>query len=68
VPNSPTGVVVGERRGMAGAAQVLEIPTNEGPLSVQHRLDNGGTSSTRYGIVPFEFKRDVLPGHRNHFR
>ncbi len=68
VPGSPTGVVTmnGEPWSpTTGNSQlpVLEIPTNE-----TVRFDLVSTDVVHsFWIVQFEFKRDVIPGHPNHF-
>jgi len=68
VPGSPTGVVTenGEPWSpQTGNSQlpVLVIPENE-----TVRFDLVSTDVIHaFWIVPFEFKRDVIPGHPNHF-
>jgi cytochrome c oxidase subunit 2 len=63
VPNSPTGVVVENGEPWPAQLPVLEIPTNE---TVRFNLVSTDVVHS-FWIVPFEFKRDVLPGHPNHF-
>jgi cytochrome c oxidase subunit 2 len=69
VPNSPTHVVTmnGEPWSpTTGNKQlpVLVIPENE---SVRFDLVSADVIHA-FWIVPFEFKRDVIPGHPNHFQ
>jgi cytochrome c oxidase subunit 2 len=69
VPNSPTHVVTmnGEPWSpVTGNKQlpVLVIPENE---SVRFDLVSTDVIHS-FWIVPFEFKRDVIPGHPNHFQ
>ncbi|HEX9539742.1 MAG TPA: cytochrome c oxidase subunit II, partial [Streptosporangiaceae bacterium] len=63
VPSSPTGVVVENGEPWPGQQPVLEIPTNE---TVRFNLVSTDVVHS-FWIVPFEFKRDVIPGHPNHF-
>ncbi len=63
VPNSPTGVVTENGEPWPGRLPVLEIPTNE---TVRFNLVSTDVIHS-FWIVPFEFKRDVIPGHPNHF-
>ena len=63
VPVSPLGVVVENGVPWPGQLPVLEIPTNE---TVRFNLVSTDVVHS-FWIVPFEFKRDVLPGHPNHF-
>jgi cytochrome c oxidase subunit 2 len=68
VPGSPTGYVT--ENGLPWSPQtgnsqlpVLVIPENE-----TVRFDLVSTDVIHaFWIVPFEFKRDVIPGHPNHF-
>jgi cytochrome c oxidase subunit 2 len=69
VPGTPTGVVTMNGQPWspeAGNANlpVLVIPTNE---SVRFNLTSTDVIHS-FWIVPFEFKRDVIPGHPNHFQ
>jgi cytochrome c oxidase subunit 2 len=69
VPGSPTGDVtmIGEPWSpQAGNSQlpVLVIPDNE---TVRFNLVSTDVIHA-FWIVPFEFKRDVIPGHPNHFQ
>jgi cytochrome c oxidase subunit II len=63
VPKSPIGVVAENGEPWPGQLPVLEIPTNE---SVRFNLVSTDVIHS-FWIVPFEFKRDVIPGHPNHF-
>jgi cytochrome c oxidase subunit II len=63
VPQSPIGVVAENGEPWPGQLPVLEIPTNE---SVRFNLVSTDVIHS-FWIVPFEFKRDVIPGHPNHF-
>jgi cytochrome c oxidase subunit 2 len=63
VPTSPIGVVAENGEPWPGQLPVLEIPTNE---SVRFNLVSTDVIHS-FWIVPFEFKRDVIPGHPNHF-
>jgi cytochrome c oxidase subunit 2 len=63
VPTSPLGVVAENGEPWPGRLPVLEIPTNE---TVRFNLTSTDVIHS-FWIVPFEFKRDVLPGHPNHF-
>jgi cytochrome c oxidase subunit II len=63
VPTSPLGVVAENGEPWPGQLPVLEIPTNE---TVRFNLTSTDVIHS-FWIVPFEFKRDVVPGHPNHF-
>jgi len=63
VPTSPLGVVAENGEPWPGRLPVLEIPTNE---TVRFNLTSTDVVHS-FWIVPFEFKRDVIPGHPNHF-
>ena len=70
VPHSAAGFVTelghmwnGETPGNEGHLPVLEIPVGE---SVRFNLTSTDVVHA-FWIVPFEFKRDVIPGHPNHF-
>jgi cytochrome c oxidase subunit II len=68
VPGSATGDVTMNGEPWSPAAgnsqlPVLVIPTNE---TVQFNLVSSDVIHS-FWIVPFEFKRDVIPGHPNHF-
>jgi len=68
VPGSPTGVVT-----MNGEPWTPETGSSQLPLLVipEHRTVRFNLYSTdvvhAFWIVPFEFKRDLIPGHPNHF-
>ncbi len=68
VPGTATGIVT--ENGQPWSPQygnrqlpVLEIPANE---TVRFNLVSTDVVHS-FWIVPFEFKRDVIPGHPNHF-
>lgn len=68
VPGSATGDVTMNGQPWSPVSQnkylpVLEIPTNE---TVRFNLVSTDVVHS-FWIVPFEFKRDVIPGHPNHF-
>jgi cytochrome c oxidase subunit II len=70
VPRSEEGVVTslgamwnGSVPGNENALPLLEIPTNE---TVRFNLTSTDVVHS-FWIVPFEFKRDVIPDHPNHF-
>jgi cytochrome c oxidase subunit 2 len=69
VPGSATGDVTinGQPWSPSAAGRnlpVLVIPTNE---SVRFNLVSTDVVHS-FWIIPFEFKRDVIPGHPNHFQ
>jgi cytochrome c oxidase subunit 2 len=59
----PGGVVSETGAAWPGRLPVLEIPTNR---TVRFNLVSLDVVHS-FWIVPFEFKRDVIPGHPNHF-
>jgi cytochrome c oxidase subunit 2 len=70
VPGSEAGVVTelgqmwnGDVPGNQGRLPVLEIPVGE---TVRFNLTSTDVIHA-FWIVPFEFKRDVIPDHPNHF-
>jgi cytochrome c oxidase subunit 2 len=70
VPNSAAGVVTtlgqtwnGETPGNENQMPLLEIPKGE---TVRFNLTSTDVVHS-FWIVPFEFKRDVIPDHPNHF-
>jgi cytochrome c oxidase subunit 2 len=63
VPGSASGVVSETGAPWPGRLPVLEIPTNR---TVRFNLVSLDVVHS-FWIVPFEFKRDVIPGHPNHF-
>ena len=63
VPGSVTGDVTENGQPWPGRLPVLEIPAHE---SVRFNLVSVDVIHA-FWIVPFEFKRDVIPGHPNHF-
>ncbi|HWG61676.1 MAG TPA: cytochrome c oxidase subunit II [Streptosporangiaceae bacterium] len=63
VPGSATGAVTENGAPWPGRLPVLEIPTNR---TVRFNLTSTDVVHS-FWIVPFEFKRDVIPGHPNHF-
>jgi cytochrome c oxidase subunit 2 len=63
VPGSPTGVVTEQGAPWPGRLPTLVIPENR---TVRFNLVSLDVVHS-FWIVPFEFKRDVVPGHPNHF-
>jgi cytochrome c oxidase subunit 2 len=63
VPGAASGVVSETGAPWPGRLPVLEIPTNR---TVRFNLVSLDVVHS-FWIVPFEFKRDVIPGHPNHF-
>ena len=63
VPGSATGVVTEQGAPWPGRLPTLVIPENR---TVRFNLVSLGVVHS-FWIVPFEFKRDVVPGHPNHF-
>jgi cytochrome c oxidase subunit 2 len=63
VPGSPTGVVTEQGAPWPGRLPTLVIPENR---TVRFNLVSLDVVHS-FWIVPFEFKRDVIPGHPNHF-
>jgi cytochrome c oxidase subunit 2 len=63
VPGSASGVVSETGVPWPGRLPTLEIPTNR---TVRFNLVSLDVVHS-FWIVPFEFKRDVIPGHPNHF-
>jgi cytochrome c oxidase subunit 2 len=63
VPGSANGVLTTEGAPWPGRLPELVIPTNE---TVRFNLVSLDVVHS-FWIVPFEFKRDVVPGHPNHF-
>ena len=63
VPRSPTGVVTEQGAPWPGRLPTLVIPENR---TVRFNLVSLDVVHS-FWIVPFEFKRDVIPGHPNHF-
>jgi cytochrome c oxidase subunit 2 len=59
----PGGVVSETGAAWPGRLPLLEIPTNR---TVRFNLVSLDVVHS-FWIVPFEFKRDVIPGHPNHF-
>jgi cytochrome c oxidase subunit 2 len=64
VPGSPTGVVTEQGAPWPGRLPTLVIPENR---TVRFNLVSLDVVHS-FWIVPFEFKRDVVPGHPNHFQ
>ena len=71
VPHSESGVVTslgqmwnGDTPGNENQMPLLEIPTGE---TVRFNLTSTDVVHS-FWIVPFEFKRDVIPDHPNHFQ
>jgi cytochrome c oxidase subunit II len=63
VPGSETHYVTEHGYSWPGRLPVMEIPTGE---TVQFNLSSTDVIHA-FWVVPFEFKRDVLPDHPNHF-
>jgi cytochrome c oxidase subunit 2 len=63
VPKAETGMVAELGQMWPGKLPVLEIPTGE---TVRFNLTSIDVIHS-FWVVPFEFKRDVLPDHPNHF-
>ena len=63
VPGSSTGVVTEQGVPWPGRLPTLVIPENR---TVRFNLVSLDVVHS-FWIVPFEFKRDVVPGHPNHF-
>jgi cytochrome c oxidase subunit 2 len=63
VPKAETGMVAELGQMWPGKLPVLEIPTGE---TVRFNLTSIDVIHA-FWVVPFEFKRDVLPDHPNHF-
>jgi len=70
VPHSESGIVTsigqmwnGDTPGNQNQLPLLEIPTGE---TVRFNLTSTDVIHS-FWIVPFEFKRDVIPDHPNHF-
>jgi cytochrome c oxidase subunit 2 len=63
VPASETHYVTEHGYSWPGRLPVMEIPTGE---TVQFNLSSTDVIHA-FWVVPFEFKRDVLPDHPNHF-
>ena len=62
-PGSGTGMVTEQGQPWPGRLPLLVIPENE---TVRFNLVSIDVVHS-FWIVPFEFKRDVIPGHPNHF-
>ena len=63
VPGSETHYVTEQGYSWPGRLPMMEIPTGE---SVRFNLSSIDVIHA-FWVVPFEFKRDVLPDHPNHF-
>ena len=63
VPGSAAGVVTEQGAPWPGRLPTLVIPENR---TVRFNLVSLDVVHS-FWIVPFEFKRDVVPGHPNHF-
>jgi len=64
VPGSETHYVTEQGYSWPGRLPMMEIPTGE---SVRFNLSSIDVIHA-FWVVPFEFKRDVLPDHPNHFQ
>jgi cytochrome c oxidase subunit 2 len=64
VPGSEYGDVSETGQPWPGKLPLMEIPTGE---TVRFNLSSADVIHS-FWVVPFEFKRDVLPDHPNHFQ
>jgi cytochrome c oxidase subunit 2 len=68
VPGSPTGVVTMNGEPWTPQTGNSQLPLLVIPRDETVRFDLVSTDVIHaFWIVPFEFKRDVIPGHPNHF-
>ena len=68
VPGSPTGYVTQNGEPWSPQTGSTQLPVLVIPANETVRFDLVSTDVVHaFWIVPFEFKRDLIPGHPNHF-